>query len=42
MSDNLNIREITTVEEIALRTSQCIYEFYEKNGFILKEIRKDY
>lgn len=42
MLDNLNIREIITVEQIALGISQHTYKFYKKNGFILKEIRKYY
>lgn len=30
------------VEIISVRTSQHAFEFYQKNGFALKEIQKDY
>ena len=36
------LKSVATVEKIALGTSQHTYKFYEKNGFVLKEIRKDY
>jgi N-acetylglutamate synthase-like GNAT family acetyltransferase len=36
------LKSVTTVEKIALGTSQHTYMFYQKNGFVLKEIRKDY
>lgn len=36
------IKEINTVENISVRTSQLVFKFYEKFGFVLKEITKDY
>lgn len=36
------IKEIDTVENISVRTSQLVFKFYEKFGFVLKEIAKDY
>ena len=36
------IKEIETVENISVRTSQLAFKFYEKFGFVLKEIAKDY
>lgn len=36
------LKSILTVKKIALGTSQHTYKFYEKNGFVLKEVRKDY
>ena len=30
------------VKRISVRTSQMAYTFYEKNGFVLREVTKDY
>jgi ribosomal protein S18 acetylase RimI-like enzyme len=36
------LQEINSIEHIIVRTSQMVYRFYEKNGFTLKNIVKDY
>lgn len=33
---------MNSIEEITVRTSQVAYRFYEKHGFILNEVVKDY
>lgn len=36
------LKSVATVETIMVRTSQMAFQFYEKHGFVLKEIQKDY
>lgn len=36
------LKSMTGIETIIVRTSQFAYTFYEKNGFILADILKDY
>jgi ribosomal-protein-alanine N-acetyltransferase len=36
------LKSMKEVESITVRTSQLAYKFYAKNGFVLKEIVKDY
>lgn len=36
------LNEMDSIETVVVRTSQLAFRFYEKNGFVLKEIHKDY
>ncbi len=36
------LESFKTIEQVLVRTSQHAYKFYEKNGFVLKEVEKDY
>ncbi|MCU7693436.1 GNAT family N-acetyltransferase [Haoranjiania flava] len=36
------LKQLKNIEAVTVRTSQFSYQFYEKNGFVLHEIIKDY
>ena len=36
------LRAMPDIQRITVRTSQLAYKFYEKQGFVLKEIRQNY
>ncbi|MCS3552932.1 MULTISPECIES: GNAT family N-acetyltransferase [unclassified Sphingobacterium] len=36
------LKELKTIDRIIVRTSQRTYLFYQKNGFVLNQIVKDY
>ena len=38
----INVLKSMGIDRITVRTSQVAYQFYQKQGFILKSIKKDY
>ena len=36
------LKSMNEIKTISVRTSQLVYKFYQKNGFVLKEVKNDY
>ena len=36
------LKSFATIQVVLVRTSQHAYKFYEKSGFVVKEVHKDY
>lgn len=42
LKHRINVLNSMGVKLITVRTSQVVYQFYQKRGFVLKSIKKDY
>ena len=42
LKHRLNVLNSMGIKRITVRTSQVAYQFYQKRGFVLKNIKKDY
>lgn len=42
LKHRLNVLNSMGIKRIMVRTSQVAYQFYQKRGFVLKNIKKDY